>query len=385
MKKLIALGLALIAAFAFAQEVATTNPLGGSDIMVDRLIMFDSAEDFESGSLGNARIVGDAVVLGGDASQLGHLVKLTARAYPTRGSWTSPVIETEFGVTDVLPSWNIDTPEGCGGRLTVRTRDAESGEWSPWLSIGHWGTVNFPPERTIRFEHGVVNVDILNLDRPADAVQVRASLSSRDRGEGLVPWLRRVAVCYSGDVTDSDARAALMDQPEIMGEWARTLDVPHTSQGILGAPLSGQCCSPTSCSMMFWSLGSDATVLENSLAIYDEEYGIFGNWGRAVARAGELGFDAWLTRFRNWDQVKAMIAQGQPVVASVSINEGDITGLTYTGGHLVVIRGFTPDGDIIINDPAYRERGEASVWAADEMATVWFGHGGVGYIIRPQQ
>jgi hypothetical protein len=49
------------------------------------------------------------------------------------------------------------------------------------------------------------------------------------------------------------------------------------------------------------------------MAIYDPHFDLFGNWGRAVSRAGSSALDAWLTRFRNWDDVKSEIANGNPV------------------------------------------------------------------------
>ena len=72
--------------------------------------------------------------------------------------------------------------------------------------------------------------------------------------------------------------------------------------------------------MVMAYFGADVPTQENALAIYDEEHDMFGNWGRAVQRAGEMGLDAWLQRFRNWDQVKAMIARGQPIVAGIKTN-----------------------------------------------------------------
>jgi hypothetical protein len=48
---------------------------------------------------------------------------------------------------------------------------------------------------------------------------------------------------------------------------------------------------------------------------------------------------------------------------------------------LIVICGFTEQGDVIVNDPASK-RGEAVKYKADELGRAWFGHGGVGYIIR---
>jgi hypothetical protein len=49
--------------------------------------------------------------------------------------------------------------------------------------------------------------------------------------------------------------------------------------------------------------------------------------------------------------------------------------------HLIVIRGFTVEGDPVINDPASYARGNAIVYKADELAAAWFDRGGVGYVI----
>jgi hypothetical protein len=98
--------------------------------------------------------------------------------------------------------------------------------------------------------------------------------------------------------------------------------------------------------------------------------------------------DSWLQRFRNWDQVKAMIARGQPIVASIryekgTFDESEKTQDRETDGHLLVIRGFTPEGNVIVNDPGSRKIGNGLVLSARGMAHAWFAHGGVGYIIRP--
>jgi hypothetical protein len=130
--------------------------------------------------------------------------------------------------------------------------------------------------------------------------------------------------------------------------------------------------------------GAKFTTLENCDRIYDPQYDMFGNWGRAVSRAGEVGMDAWLARFRNWDQVKDEIAQGNPVIASIRFRKGQVQGFLYesTGGHLLVVRGFTGDGGVIVNDPARREKGGGAIYPATEFAKAWFDNGGVGYVIR---
>jgi hypothetical protein len=56
--------------------------------------------------------------------------------------------------------------------------------------------------------------------------------------------------------------------------------------------------------------------------------------------------------------------------------------MQQTAGHLIVIRGVTKEGDLIVNDPASKDKGNGAVYKAKELEIAWFGHGGVGYIIR---
>src|SRR5205085_2597997 len=84
--------------------------------------------------------------------------------------------------------------------------------------------------------------------------------------------------------------------PGETGVGAVGLGVPVRAQGDSAKALAGQICSPTSTSMVMQYWGVDRPTVENALAIYDSDTDIFGNWGRAVARAGELGLDAWIMR-----------------------------------------------------------------------------------------
>jgi peptidase C39-like protein len=359
----------------------TPDVLGNPPGMVDRLDMFETAEDWEAGELLGVHVVDGQILLGAGP---GVLAK-SLRRYPDAGRWISPVVETDFEFTELLPSWNVDTPTDTGVRFEVRARDARSGEWSPWLHAGLWGRTTFHPERPVWFEGGFVNVDILILMRPADAYQIRAQLESYHLAGENLPRVRRIAAVHSGVVEDEAMRAAVTEPVTIEGEWARDLGVPYIQQQSLGPPIGTSVCSPTSVTMVLRHWGFDEPLLDNAMAIYDPEFNLFGNWNRAVTLPGELGLDAWLIRFRTMDQIRAEIARGQPVIASVVIKQGEITDLTYSGGHLVVIRGLTPEGDVILNDPFLPEGegGAAAIWRAEEFAHVWFDRGGVGYIIRP--
>jgi hypothetical protein len=368
------------------------NPPG----MTDRLVMIDSADDWRRGSFLGATC---REAVGGAADV--RLTESPAAEYPRTGTWTSPETATEFPFTEFIPSWNVSTPPGTGIRVDVRVRQRPllgRARWSPWLYIGSWGRLPPGERRTVSFENGVVNVDNLVLDRPADAYQVRVRLVSFDTDPLATPALRRLAVSYSGIVSGAgpDARRSMAadragaapvaepTSPSIGAAWARSLPVPFRTQKDAPPALRGQICSPTSVSMVLAYWGVDRPTVENAQAIYDPDHDMFGNWNRAVARAGELGLDAWLTRFRTWDAVKAEIARGQPVIAAIQFKKGEMPSAVFgsTNGHLIVIRGFTPGGDVIVNDPASKEHGEGAVYKADQLARAWFEHGGVGYIIR---
>ena len=370
------LGVAVIATPAALFVVAGGSPRGSTSQnilrnpagMADRLDFLDSAEAWDRG--GRARVV----VRPGPAPTL--VMEEGGEAFPRTARWTSAETPTEFGFTEVLPSWNVSAPPETGLRLEVRTRAKRSGKWTPWLYLGSWGRTG-GGEKVVTCRQGAVHVDYLALEAPADAYQVRVEFQSFSLDRSVTPSLRRVAVAYSGVTGGRES------QPRPEG-WARDLKVPFHTQRDAPKPLAGEICSPTSVTMVLGYWGVERPVVENALAIYDVENEMFGNWGRAVARAGELGMDGWLTRFRNWGQVKAQIAAGQPVIASIRFKEGAFPSavMRQTSGHLIVIRGFTPGGDVIVNDPASRERGNGAVYKADELAKAWFDNGGVAYVIR---
>jgi hypothetical protein len=306
--------------------------------------------------------------------------------FPRVGTWTGPEMLTGFAFTEVVPSYNPNCPPEAGVRLDLRVRDAKRGAWSQWLYMGSWGKTVGKEKRVTRDESvgGAVNIDYLTLRRPADAYQTRLTFYSFALDESANPAVRRLAVCYSGVANEPEKfeRAGGVEALSA-GAWARDLAVPFRAQGVEHKALKGEICSPTSVSMVMQHFGLDRATAENALAIYDAEYDLFGNWGRAVAFAGQNGFDAYLRRFRNWDQVKEMIAAGQPIIASIRFKEGECPSLVMkkTAGHLIVIRGMTPAGDLIVNDPASKEKGNGAVYPAEEMTRAWLDKGGVGYVI----
>jgi hypothetical protein len=376
---------ALLSQRPYASGGAGGNPLIERPDNADQLDLFDTLDAFNAGRLEHTAVNTTRAL---DRASL-VLVDTREKSFPRRGTWISAERRTAFPFVELIPSYNATCPPGTGVRIHARVRLVDTGEWSPWLYFGRWGrTVDAQRDDRVvtEFAHGKVEIDVLTLRRPADAYQLRVSLQSFSPDPATTPSVRRVAAVYSGSVLDAERRRELTAPPAYVGRWDRALAVPFIPQGEAPAALVGDVCSPTSVTMVAAFAGVSRPLTDNALAIYDDEHRIFGNWNRAVQRAGELGLDAWVTRFRNWDQVRAQIAQGQPVIASIRFEKGVMPSNPIyqdTDGHLIVIRGFTPDGDVIVNDPASRQKGHGVVYKSAELGAAWFGAGGVAYIIRP--
>lgn len=354
------------------------NPVG----IVDRLDQVTDADAWSAGTLVNANVFPDSPA----RVELGY----RESDFPRSGSWTGPIKDAAFPFDELIASFNVTTPTLTGAVLEIRV--LQNGVWSPWVYMQCWGKTLASPGRVTQWDGGRVKVDTLMLDKPATQYQARVTLVSfAYEKDAPKPSIRRLSICYSGVVSDAKLREHLLSganpstQPSA-GNWVRDLGVPFRAQGedAIPKPLRKLICSPTSTSMVLSFYGTDRPTLDNASAIYDPVYGLFGNWGRAISRAGEVGLDAYLTRFRNWDQVHAMIARGIPVVASIRFNKGEVKGFLYesTRGHLLVIRGFKPNGDVIVNDPARKAKGNDIVYPADQFAKAWFDHGGVAYVIQ---
>jgi hypothetical protein len=304
---------------------------------------------------------GDGVTISGDGTG----------GYPRTATWRSGQVESP-GLVEVLPSWSVDTPDGTGIRVSVRVRTGD--DWSPWLDLGYWGEVP-PPTDSEAFDGGKVAVDILELDEPADAWDVRVMLYSF--AAEAAPTLRRVSV----------ATRAVGDAPDPgTADWHGTLDVPFLPQTRGGTLLQDSICSPTSIAMALAFHGIDVDVGGNARQVYDREHGIFGNWNRAVAQANQQGATAWIEYITTWPQVAQHLRAGRVVVASVNYEDGEAPSFldNATDGHLIVIRGLTLEGDAVVNDPGSRDRGEAIVYAKADLERAWFRNaGGVSYVVGP--
>lgn len=321
-----------------------------------------------------------------DDARGGVIVRDPADDFPFTGVWLSDTIKTDRPFTELLPSWNVLVahPDQAGIRFEVRVRDKETEAWSPWLFMGYWGRT-LRDKQVTSFDGGKVDIDTLELTRPADAFEFRATMhefKTTDPSAELSPVLKRIDVITS---RNRDERSEPASKPS----WTPIdLPVPFRAQGWEAKSIRHSVCSPTSVSMVLEWAGTKRATAENCMAIWDDEYALFGNWNRAVQLAGSLGHEAYLNRFATMDEARATLSSGQPIIASIRFKAGEFPSNIQksTAGHLIVLRGVTESGDIICNDPASRDRGEHVIYKADELGRAWIGStGGVGYIIRKKQ
>ena len=119
-----------------------------------------------------------------------------------------------------------------------------------------------------------------------------------------------------------------------------------------------------------------------------------GNWPFNTAYASEYGLEATVSRFGAIEQVERWIYAGIPVIVSVAWNNSAggqqlaEAPLTWSHGHLLVVRGFTASGDVIVNDPGAGSNAAVPlVGARHEFSRAWFQNpnssGGIVYLIHP--
>lgn len=253
-------------------------------------------------------------------------------------------------------SWNTLEESGA---LEFRLLRAHAPA-TPWLQHVRWsaeGRQSFSPE------HADVHVDtdIIRSTQPFDGIEVRA------------PGVEFKAIAFATPVRNEPSLPYI-------GE-ARILDVPPRSQYVIESERGW--CSPTSLSMLHAYHGIDYDVPTTARAVFDRAYNGTGNWSFNMAFSGSLGFRAAVVYLRNLDHAQRLIDAGIPIAISYSWQGEELPGapIGHSEGHLVVLRGFTANGDCAINDPAAPHLQVVYPRAAIER--IWQRNKGVAYVVAP--
>jgi hypothetical protein len=182
--------------------------------------------------------------------------------------------------------------------------------------------------------------------------------------------------------------------------WGKEIAADFRSQVVENADIAWRICGPTSTAMALTAHGIRLPTAEVARAAWDKLNGIYGNWPFIAAAASDLmrrnaeylpnepgkakvcqAYVEWLP---DWKCVENEIVNGNPCVISIAFGKGELKGapLDETDGHLILVRGFTKDGDVICNDPASRtEAGGRVVYNRTELLGAR--HGGPVIVFHP--
>ena len=286
------------------------------------------------------------------------------------GSVTSDIVFYESGVTSIVPSWNADCPDGTFVRIELQARpDAES-EWSSWYQIANWGDPDIAetrnPETVVKGDaFAKVVEDILELSRPCTQLRYRVTLVSTDKASS--PLLTLVALAaINKDLLNApdDSRGPA---------WGRSVKCDFISQVVQPRDLAWRVCGPTSLTMALTAHGVSLKVPFVSDRSWDAVNSIYGNWPFLAAAGSDLlrryenaipqkkgfrkAFQAYVMWPSDWKAVEREILSGNPCILSMRFERGELSvdPDRRSDGHLIVVRGFTKNGDVMCLDPAYRD------------------------------
>lgn len=294
---------------------------------------------------------------------------------PVGDAQESTIVTCPFPFDELLVSWNVARPQDGAFTVEIAVKE-DTGVFSPWLEVGVAGRVPGDRRRSIEYARGRIDVDWFRATGGSRFLAARARL----RGADADCRLDRIAFCFT-DRAGTTLASPRADFRPI------DLKVPIASQQAAPESLRSRICSPTALSMVLAYRGVALDPETLAARVHDAEHDVYGNWPRSIQVAYEAGCPGFLTRFANWDEVNRAFSAGQPLIASIGVEPGQLTGAPYerTTGHLVVLRGFDERGDVRVNDPAAPESSVGRVYARRELETVWMRRGGTAYVIEARR
>ncbi|MDJ0465807.1 peptidase C39 family protein [Streptomyces sp. H27-C3] len=420
------LAAAVAAAAGAAAASAAASPSGGAAArtpLVDNRF-WSTYRDWRSGADAGTKVVAGrrpSLVIATPSGRTEYTDPHTGTTSTWESAtWTSQVHRCTVPATEVIASWNARTPAGTW--LTVELRGTYSdGGKTPWYVMGRWAAGDADIKRTSiddqSDDRSSVWTDTFAIDNPAGGLrlasyQLRLTLH-RKPGTRLTPAVWRVGAMAS-DIPDR------FTVPASTPGAGRELVVPRYSQNThIGQypeyDNGGEAwCSPTSSQMIIEYWGREPTardlawvnpafddpqVCHAARYTFDYQYDGCGNWPFNAAYAATYkDMSAVVTRLHSLSDLETLVRAGIPAITSQSFLEKELTGAGYgTAGHLMTVIGFTPDGDVIANDPAspnnqavrrvYNRREWENIWLRTKRynaaGKVVSGTGGVCYVYWP--
>lgn len=296
-------------------------------------------------------------------------------------TYVSPIFITEFPGNEAIMSWNANCPSNTHIVLEFRVRDNADSAWSEWFTTGKW-KIDEPHTRNTQCpDYGSLQVDHFKSKVFFNEIQYSVSLFTSNTAN--LPLLRTIYFAITNTIEPAPENPVVSNASDLLVPW---LSQHHGPTVVDRNMMECGVCGATSVTMVLRYYGIPAEVRDVGHRAYDPVANIYGNWAFLAATAAEYGPEAWVERFSSWKQIESYIISGTPVIISVAYPKGTFTAEPdkSTSGHLLVVRGFTESGDVIVNDPdtLKETRGNGYIYPASELEPAFFGHGGVGIVIK---
>jgi hypothetical protein len=233
---------------------------------------------------------------------------------------------------------------------------------------------------------GRVNTDILNLQAPMKMARVTVSVWGSSNDFRII--LRRIALCFASDNASwrSYGRFKSDKLDTVIGEVK--LAVPYYTQRGMPEGLSGNCCSPTSVTMVLNYHEKNIDLIPFCYSVYDPYHDMYGNWPYNVQAAYLAGMSrTWVEIHSAFEELYDEVVEGKPVVISIAYGYDELPNSPIheaSVGHLITVVGFDGPDVVICNDPAGHNMDDGIIrYPRKELERVWLDHGGVAYHLWP--
>ena len=298
----------------------------------------------------------------------------------------SPEIKSPMEWDQLVLSWNAAAVPGTF--LKIEARAIQAGHAAKFFSWGQWS----PDDKVFlrasvrdqKDADGDVRADTLALNELAQAVQIRLTFGGATKP---LPALKFLGLCFCNTKIKSTPL------PPNRAAWGEIIPVIERSQQ--SYPGGNGWCSPTSLSMVLARWGSisnradwnlDAPEVAASAADHGFKF-LTGNWSFNTAFAGSLlGMRAYVTRFSDISELEDWMAAGIPVIISARWDLLQDGRPDDFNGHLTVCRGFTENGDLVINDPWTDVKVESvrHIYKRENVRRAWATSHNTVYLVYPE-
>jgi len=374
-----ALGKTIIIAFVFAASMTALMEIKGQTLLgkrLHRMIFLESIEDWRKCILVNCRL-----------NEIEAEIGFLSLAEPCE--IVTPIMDAGFPFTQLILSWNSSRPDSSSALEFLIEVSKDSARWHRF-DYQLWGPGEFyehdyEPRKTISGV-GQMNIDFLALETPMRFARVIVRAHGAASSKEI--YLRRLALSFSAANADREAYEQIHGRPAKLDFVDVKLAVPYFTQRNLPKDLSGNCCSPTSVSMVLNYHGVEIQTETLAREVYDKRDDLYGNWPHNVAAAYANGMSkTWVEVHCSFDEIYQEVADGRPVVISISYNYDELPNTPIheaPDGHLVAVVGFVGPDTVICNDPAghYAEDGIVK-YPRKELEDIWLRHGSVAYHLWP--